>query len=142
MKKIASIGMVAVDIITNPAPALPAIGQCKRVDTIKMYVGGNAANSALDLAKLGVPVRLACRIGGDSLGRFVHGSLTATVSIPKASPSMRRRKPLPPLSVWIRLKRTGAASFPPNPTTFSVPMTSRMNFSLPLILSFLPESAS
>ncbi|MEM0529005.1 carbohydrate kinase family protein [Zongyangia sp. HA2173] len=73
MKKIASIGMVAVDIITNPAPALPAIGQCKRVDTIKMYVGGNAANSALDLAKLGVPVRLACRIGGDSLGRFVHG---------------------------------------------------------------------
>ena len=48
MKKIASIGMVAVDIITNPAPALPAIGQCKRVDTIKMYVGGNAANSALD----------------------------------------------------------------------------------------------
>ncbi|MBC8570885.1 carbohydrate kinase family protein [Zongyangia hominis] len=72
MKKIACIGMVAVDIITSPAPALPPIGQCKRVETTKMYVGGNAANSALDLAKLGVPVRLSCRIGGDSLGRFVH----------------------------------------------------------------------
>ena len=33
--------------------------------------------------------------------------MTATASIPKVSPSTRRRKPLPPLSVWIRLKRTG-----------------------------------
>lgn len=73
MKKIACIGMVAVDIITSPAPSLPPIGQCKRVETVKMYVGGCAANAALDLAKLGTPVRLCCRVGGDSLGRFVHG---------------------------------------------------------------------
>ena len=36
-----------------------------------MHVGGCASNAAIDLAKLGVPVKLCCRLGKDQFGDFV-----------------------------------------------------------------------
>ena len=76
MKKIACIGMTAIDVITTPVTSLPPLNTVYHVDKIRMFVGGCAANAALDLAKLGLPARLACRLGDDIFGQFVMGELT------------------------------------------------------------------
>ena len=51
MKKIACIGMTAIDVITTPVTSLPPLNTVYHVDKIRMFVGGCAANAALDLAK-------------------------------------------------------------------------------------------
>ncbi|MBC8570884.1 carbohydrate kinase family protein [Zongyangia hominis] len=76
MKKIACVGMTAIDVITTPVTGLPPLNTVYHVDKIRMFVGGCAANAALDLAKLGLPARLSCRLGDDIFGQFVMGELT------------------------------------------------------------------
>lgn len=71
MKSVLCIGSVTTDVIVSPADSIPAPGTLRAVDSISTHVGGCAANAAIDLAKLGVPVLLSCRVGTDSFGDFV-----------------------------------------------------------------------
>lgn len=71
MKKVACIGSITVDIIVNPVDNLPKTATLQAVNGIEMHVGGCASNAAIDLAKLGVPSTLFCRLGKDSFGEFV-----------------------------------------------------------------------
>lgn len=71
MKKICCIGSVTTDIILSPVDVLPAPGVLQRVSHSSVHVGGCASNAANDLARLGVPVRLCCKVGTDSFGDFV-----------------------------------------------------------------------
>lgn len=71
MKKILCVGSVTADIMVKPADSIPTPGTLRGVESISMHVGGCAANAAIDLAKLGVPVRLCCRLGQDQFGDFV-----------------------------------------------------------------------
>ncbi len=71
MKKILSIGSVTTDVIVSPADSIPTPGTLRAVDSVSTHVGGCASNAAIDLAKLGVPVTLSCKVGNDSFGSFV-----------------------------------------------------------------------
>lgn len=71
MEKILCIGSVTTDIIVSPADSIPPPGTLRAVNSTSMHVGGCASNAAIDLAKLGVPVALSCRVGRDSFGDFV-----------------------------------------------------------------------
>jgi sugar/nucleoside kinase (ribokinase family) len=72
MKKVLCIGSVTSDVIVSPADSVPAPGTLRAVNSITMHAGGCAANAAVDLAKLGVPVTLCCKLGKDSFGDFVY----------------------------------------------------------------------
>lgn len=71
MKKICCIGSVTTDIIVSPVDALPPAGSLQKVERTSVHVGGCASNAAIDLAKLGAPVRLICKVGADNFGDYV-----------------------------------------------------------------------
>lgn len=71
MKKILCVGSVTTDVIVSPVDSVPAPGTLRAVNSVSTHVGGCAANAANDLAKLGVPVVLSCKLGNDSFGQFV-----------------------------------------------------------------------
>lgn len=71
MKKILCVGGVTTDILVKPVNSVLQPGVLCGVDSIDTHVGGCAANAAIDLAKLGAPVRLCCRVGTDQFGDFV-----------------------------------------------------------------------
>ena len=71
MKKVLCIGSVTTDVIVTPADSIPDTGTLRAVNSISTHVGGCAANASIDLAKLGVPVMLSCKVGKDSFGDFV-----------------------------------------------------------------------
>ena len=77
MKKVLCIGSVTTDVIVNPADSVPPAGTLRAVDSVTTHVGGCASNAAIDLAKLGVPVALSCKVGSDSFGEFVRGTAAA-----------------------------------------------------------------
>ena len=77
MKKILCIGSVTTDVIVTPADTIPTPGTLRYVDSVSTHVGGCASNAAIDLAKLGVPVALACKVGEDNFGTFVRSEAAA-----------------------------------------------------------------
>ncbi|MBV8830410.1 MAG: carbohydrate kinase family protein [Acidobacteriaceae bacterium] len=62
-------GNIVYDTLMQPVDDLHW-GATTRVDTIEYHVGGNGANTARALAKLGVPVRLLGAVGSDEQGRW------------------------------------------------------------------------
>lgn len=70
-KKILCIGCVTTDMILSPVEAMPAPGVLKSVDNLSMHVGGCASNASIDLAKLGLPSALCCKVGRDVFGDFI-----------------------------------------------------------------------
>lgn len=77
MKKVLCIGSVTTDVIVTPADTIPTPGTLRAVESVSTHVGGCAANAASDLAKLGVPVLLSCKVGKDSFGDFVYATAKA-----------------------------------------------------------------
>lgn len=77
MKKVLCIGSVTTDVIVTPADSIPTPGTLRAVDSVSTHVGGCAANAAMDLGKLGVPVVLSCKLGKDSFGTFVKSEAQA-----------------------------------------------------------------
>ena len=75
MTKILCIGSVTTDVIITPADSIPPPGTLRAVKSVSLHVGGCAANAALDLAKLGIPVSLCCKVGDDLYGRFVYDTM-------------------------------------------------------------------
>ncbi|MGN0293877.1 MAG: carbohydrate kinase family protein [Lachnospiraceae bacterium] len=71
MKHVLCIGGITTDILVKPVDALPEPGQLMAVGSLKTTVGGCAANAAIDLARLGVPVAVCCKTGRDANGDFV-----------------------------------------------------------------------
>jgi sulfofructose kinase len=55
--------------------AFPSAPTKTPAQTYRQITGGMAANAAIGMAKLGLPVRLIGRVGNDEAGRFVQGSL-------------------------------------------------------------------
>jgi sugar/nucleoside kinase (ribokinase family) len=74
MKGILCSGAVIHDTLVRPVEA-PQWGTTTLVETIEAHVGGNAANTSIALATLGVPVRLVGAVGRDEQARFVLDAL-------------------------------------------------------------------
>ncbi len=77
MKKVLCIGSVTTDIIVTPVDSVPPPGTLRAVKGTTTHVGGCASNAAMDLAKLGVPAALCCKVGKDSFGDFVLAQASA-----------------------------------------------------------------
>ena len=74
MKGIICSGAVIHDTLVRPVED-PQWGTTTLVETIEAHVGGNAANTSIALATLGVPVRVVGAVGCDDQGRFVLDTL-------------------------------------------------------------------
>jgi sugar/nucleoside kinase (ribokinase family) len=75
--EIACLGVIVVDIVGAPIESLPAQGTLELIDRLEMHIGGNAANTADALAKLGVGVGLIGSVGDDAFGAYVLSALTS-----------------------------------------------------------------
>jgi len=76
MPDVACLGLLVADTVGTPIDNLPARGTLALIDRIELHVGGNAANTSVDLAKLGVSVATLGKVGNDGFGDFMIGSLT------------------------------------------------------------------
>ena len=76
VRDIAVIGNVNLDVLVSPASEIPAPGVEQLVDAAGIRPGGAAANTALALAALGAPPRLAGCVGDDAVGRLLVDGLT------------------------------------------------------------------
>jgi sugar/nucleoside kinase (ribokinase family) len=65
------LGILVVDLIARPVEGLPARGTLELVDEISMRGGGSALNTASALARLGLRVGVAGKVGADPFGQFL-----------------------------------------------------------------------
>lgn len=75
MPAILCLGNLVVDLIAKPFERLPPPGGLAYLDTLEAHVGGNGPNCAVALARLGLPVALAGRVGHDLFARFLAEQL-------------------------------------------------------------------
>ncbi len=64
-------GVIVADHLCAPIDHLPKAGELIAAERMVLSLGGSAANTAVDLAKMGVNAAVAGRIGGDPFGRIV-----------------------------------------------------------------------
>jgi sugar/nucleoside kinase (ribokinase family) len=74
MKGVVCSGAIIYDTLVRPVES-PQWGTTTIVETIEPHIGGNAANTSIALARVGVPVRTVGAIGADAQGRFVLDAL-------------------------------------------------------------------
>jgi sugar/nucleoside kinase (ribokinase family) len=70
--------MVVTDHLCTPIDHLPVAGELVAVDELVLNVGGGAANTAVALRRLGVPVAIRARVGDDAFGRFATETLKSS----------------------------------------------------------------
>jgi sugar/nucleoside kinase (ribokinase family) len=70
-------GLLVADLFVPPLPALPAAGQLLATEDFLAAPGGCAANVAIALRKLGVPVAVSGCVGHDVFGDFLLSDLRA-----------------------------------------------------------------
>ncbi len=68
-------GLIVADHVCPPLDHLPRPGEIVQVDELLLNIGGGAANTAVDLARLGVSAAVAARVGGDAFGQFAAQTL-------------------------------------------------------------------
>jgi sugar/nucleoside kinase (ribokinase family) len=69
------LGLLVSDVIARPVERLPPRGTVKLVDEIALRGGGCALNTATGLARFGVSVGVAGKVGADLFGDFLLGLL-------------------------------------------------------------------
>ena len=70
MHDVLCAGLIVADHVSAPIDALPAAGGLVKTGRLEVTIGGCGANTAVDLARLGVDVGLAGMVGDDVLGRY------------------------------------------------------------------------
>lgn len=73
-----ALGIAVMDILASPADKALFDREKTPVDSIILAPGGDAANQAADLARLGRKSALCCRLGEDALGRLLMAELGAS----------------------------------------------------------------
>ncbi|BAC88442.1 carbohydrate kinase family protein [Gloeobacter violaceus] len=69
-------GAAVVDILVSAPQELPAPGASRLTDTIALAAGGCGVNTAIGLARLGVPVEFAAHLGADGAGEWIKAELS------------------------------------------------------------------
>src|SRR5207302_1053635 len=64
-------GIVVADHVCTPIAHVPAAGELVMADGMLLTIGGCAANTAVDLVKMGVSAAVVGRVGSDIFGRIV-----------------------------------------------------------------------
>ena len=71
-------GILVSDLFVPPLQEIPRPGQLVSITPPLYQSGGCAANTGIDLATLGIPVRVSGRVGDDALGQQVIEELAAS----------------------------------------------------------------
>jgi len=69
-------GIVVADHVCTPISHLPRAGELVMADKLIVTIGGCAANTAVDLSKLGIGAAVVGRVGDDVFGRVVAEMLS------------------------------------------------------------------
>ncbi|HEX8833452.1 MAG TPA: carbohydrate kinase family protein [Abditibacteriaceae bacterium] len=69
------LGILVADVIGRPIDAVPARGALQLVESITPHIGGCAANTGIGLQTLGIPTRVAGKVGRDGFGGFIRTEL-------------------------------------------------------------------
>jgi len=69
-------GIVVADLVCEPVEAMPPAGGLALTPGVKLTIGGCAANAGVDMATLGLRVRLSGCVGDDLFGRAMHDMLS------------------------------------------------------------------
>ena len=75
MPQIACVGILVADLLGRTIDSLPPRGRLGLVDQMTLHIGGCAANTGIDLARLGIDVSILGKVGVDGLGDFVLNAL-------------------------------------------------------------------
>lgn len=75
MFDVSCVGILTADVSAKPVEKLPSKGLLDKISSIQLFLGGCAANAAVDMAKLGVKVQIFGKIGQDHFGTFVKSEL-------------------------------------------------------------------
>jgi sugar/nucleoside kinase (ribokinase family) len=75
MPQVACLGILVADLLGRPIDDLPPRGRLGLVDDMTLHIGGCAANTGIDLARLGVDTAVLGKVGTDGLGDFVVNTL-------------------------------------------------------------------
>ena len=75
--RVACFGILVADMFVPPLAALPAAGELVATDDFLVAPGGCAANVAVALRRLDVPVAVGGRVGDDLFGELVRRDLGA-----------------------------------------------------------------
>lgn len=73
--EVVCVGILVADMVGTPMDNLPPRGKMAVLDRIELHIGGCAANTGADLARIGVPVAVVGKVGADSLGDFLVDAL-------------------------------------------------------------------
>ena len=72
MPDVVCLGILVADVVARPVEELPR-GALALMDEVSLHGGGCALNTATGLARLGLDVAVAGKVGDDPLGDFLVG---------------------------------------------------------------------
>lgn len=75
MAEVVCLGILVADVVGKPVEQLPERGKLSLVDRMELHTGGNAANSGIGLAKIGIDTAVIGKVGDDGFGDFMAGRL-------------------------------------------------------------------
>lgn len=65
------LGILAADVVAKPVKNIPAKGKLELVERMELHLGGCAANTGVDLARLGIKTAIIGKVGRDGFGDFL-----------------------------------------------------------------------
>lgn len=71
MPEVTCVGILVADVVGKPIDTLPERGRLSLVERMELHTGGNAANTGIGLAKLGVETAIVGKVGNDGFGDFI-----------------------------------------------------------------------
>jgi sugar/nucleoside kinase (ribokinase family) len=88
------LGNAVADVLARPVDELAASGTSQPLEDVALSAGGNCVNTAIALARLGIPVRIAAAVGDDPFGQLLRARIlqegiddAGLVTIPDAKTS-------------------------------------------------------
>ena len=75
MKKIACLGILVADVMTDPIDAMPEPGKLVKVNSVTVHNGGNAMTASINLKKMGVEAKILGKVGNDIFGSYLRDCL-------------------------------------------------------------------
>lgn len=71
MPEVTCVGILVADVVGKPIDRMPERGKLTLVDRMELHSGGCAANTGIDLAKLGIRTGIIGKVGEDGFGDFL-----------------------------------------------------------------------
>lgn len=99
-RRVLTVGLHVADVLGRYVDAIPAGQGLALLDEIRLTVAGTAAATAVDLARLGVPVATVGAVGDDALGVFLRSTMAAegvdvdTLAVRSAHPTSATMLPI------------------------------------------------